>query len=1326
MVKVDYAFSESSAAALLAQGGPVTVPDAHLLFGADFSRAGHDLLLTGDDGKTLTIVDYFGPHGPVNLVSPDGAVLSSSVVQSLAGPLAPGQYAQAGDQQPAEAIGKVVTLQGPVSAQHTDGTVVQLAIGDPVAMGDVLQTGSGASVGLVFTDGTVFNLSNDSRMVLDNLVYQPGGSSNALNFNIVQGTFSFVAGQIAPTGEMRIDTPVATMGIRGTAPMGICSNGGPCKFILVPNPGDGHIGQYLLFATGTNNLIATVNTTDLQYTVFANGGYETGAIDPDFKQELQNLIDAFEHKETSVEPDEPGGNGSGETNHAAGGSGIGGAFTDSPIEPNAVDAFAAFVTSQAELVSEAIQSGAETVTTTDAGTGVVDTSSPPVIVQNQPPTFGGQESGDAVEDVGTSTGGTVVVTDPDGGGESGVQPQTATQGTYGVFSILADGTWTYTLNNGSAAVQSLPDGTLAHDVFIVVSADGTATTSVDITVTGTNDIPTITGTATGDVGEDGTATATGTIAVSDPDTGESSVIPQSGVAGTYGTFAITAAGVWTYVLDNANAAVQALPQGATLTETFNVTSADGTTTQSVTVTITGSNDGPTIGGVDTGSVTENSETTSVQGALTISDPDTGESVFQTQSGTLGQYGSFTVDQSGNWTYTLNNGNAAVDGLNVGDSLTDSFTVLAADGTQHVVTVTINGSNDAAVLTPAVANLAETNSAADISTGGTLPISDVDSPATFVAQTGTEGAYGTFSIDANGVWTYTADSAHNEFLAGQTYTDSFTVTAADGTQTTVTVNILGTNDVAEIGGVSTGSVTEDTAVSEGGDLTAQGSLTITDPDSGQAAFVAQASVAGTYGTFTLDAAGNWTYTADNSQQAIQQLGANQSITDSFTAVSADGTDSQVITVTIHGTNDGAEIGGVSTGSVTEDVAVTEEGDLATQGSLTIADPDSGQAAFVAQASVAGTYGTFTLDAAGNWTYTADNSQQAIQQLGANQSITDSFTAVSADGTDSQVITVTIDGTNDGAEIGGVSTGSVTEDVAVTEEGDLTTQGSLTIADPDSGQAAFVAQASVAGTYGTFTLDSAGNWTYTADNGQQAIQQLGANQSITDSFTAVSADGTDSQVITVTIHGSNDGAEIGGVSTGSVTEDVTVGEGQLNSNGQLTIIDPDSGQAAFVAQASVAGTYGTFTLDAAGNWTYTADNSQQAIQELGANQSITDSFTAVSADGTDSQVVTVTIHGTNDGAEIGGVSTGSVTEDVTVGEGQLYSNGQLTITDPDSGQAVFVARERCRDLAVYARCGRQLDLHRRQQPGGDPAAWCQPVDHRQLRQFAAAPTPDPRTS
>src|SRR5207237_1441907 len=257
---------------------------------------------------------------------------------------------------------------------------------------------------------------------------------------------------------------------------------------------------------------------------------------------------------------------------------------------------------------------------------------------------------------------------------------------------------------------------------------------------------------------------------------------------------------------------------------------------------------------------------------------------------------------------------------------------------------------------------------------------------------------------------------------------------------------------------------------------------------------------------------------------------------------------------------------------------------------------------------------------------------------------SFTAVSSDGTASQLVTVTIHGTNDVPVIGGVSTGAVTENVGVAA-GSLTTGGALTIADVDQGQSNFTAQPGTAGSngYGTFTLAASGAWTYSADDSQAAIQQLGAGQSLTDSFTAVSSDGTASQLVTVTIHGNNDVPVIGGVSTGAVTEDVGVAAGSLTTGGALTIADVDRGQSNFTAQPGTAGSngYGTFTLAASGAWTYSADDSQAAIQQLGAGQSLTDSFTAVSSDGTASQLVTVTLHGTNDVPVIGGVSTGAVT-------------------------------------------------------------------------------------
>src|SRR5437773_592465 len=110
--------------------------------------------------------------------------------------------------------------------------------------------------------------------------------------------------------------------------------------------------------------------------------------------------------------------------------------------------------------------------------------------------------------------------------------------------------------------------------------------------------------------------------------------------------------------------------------------------------------------------------------------------------------------------------------------------------------TFTGRSRASTLAlPAGTQHIDGNLAADISTAGTLTISDLDSPQSFLAQPATIGTYGTFAIDAAGAWTYTASAAHNEFAAGATYSDTFAVQSADGTLTAVTIHIAGTNDAA---------------------------------------------------------------------------------------------------------------------------------------------------------------------------------------------------------------------------------------------------------------------------------------------------------------------------------------------------------------------------------------------------------------------------------------------------------------------------------------------------------------------------------------------------
>jgi Ca2+-binding RTX toxin-like protein len=199
-------------------GASVAIADAHFLFHADFKRAGSDLILIGEDGHRVIVPGYFKHEHLPNLLAPNGGAITGDVVEALVGSQAPDQYAQAGTpvQTSPLAIGRVASLEGGASA-FRNGVQVSLNVGDIVIRGDVIQTSTGSSVGITFSDSTTFSLSSNARMVLNDFVYSPGGSANSALINLVQGSITFVAGEVAHTGDMRVSTPVATMGIRGTA-----------------------------------------------------------------------------------------------------------------------------------------------------------------------------------------------------------------------------------------------------------------------------------------------------------------------------------------------------------------------------------------------------------------------------------------------------------------------------------------------------------------------------------------------------------------------------------------------------------------------------------------------------------------------------------------------------------------------------------------------------------------------------------------------------------------------------------------------------------------------------------------------------------------------------------------------------------------------------------------------------------------------------------------------------------------------------------------------------------------------------------------------------
>src|SRR5262245_58218860 len=129
MLKAEYSSYALSTPSVPADSDAVSIPDAHLLFSGQFSRTAHDLILTDADGSQFIVSGYFDRPELPALVSPEGAMLLPDVIRALAGPLAPGQYAQTQGGDSGAPIGKVTALTGTATAQHADGTVVELHVG---------------------------------------------------------------------------------------------------------------------------------------------------------------------------------------------------------------------------------------------------------------------------------------------------------------------------------------------------------------------------------------------------------------------------------------------------------------------------------------------------------------------------------------------------------------------------------------------------------------------------------------------------------------------------------------------------------------------------------------------------------------------------------------------------------------------------------------------------------------------------------------------------------------------------------------------------------------------------------------------------------------------------------------------------------------------------------------------------------------------------------------------------------------------------------------------------------------------------------------------
>ncbi|WP_228012879.1 VCBS domain-containing protein, partial [Vibrio sp. OPT18] len=802
------------------------------------------------------------------------------------------------------------------------------------------------------------------------------------------------------------------------------------------------------------------------------------------------------------------------------------------------------------------------------------------------------------------------VVDPDGPAQSQF-PDVLYGGIYqgshgGDLQVNSNGNYYYHISN--YLVQHLSEGQILKEEYTIHSVDGTLH-KVEFTVEGTNDKPVLSAQSQS-VTEGGTLLS-GQMHATDVDTKDTHTFtidkPVDG---------LTFNNDGSYTFDPSHASYQNL--GANNDQVIHVqVKVDdhngGTDTKTLTLVVHGTNDGATIGGQDTFTVQEdhnltlNSGNTIIyNGQLTITDADAGEDHFDgnlhqnQQTGTWDtgyttqEGGKLILQSNGSYRYEIDNSLAKIQSLGSSETLIDTVTVLSADGTPHQIQVTIQGDNDAPVVSSAVTLAAGTEDtdvvlhASDLLANAT----DIDhddagklSVANLTADHGniTDNHDGTFSFhptqDYNGKvsFTYDVQDTHGGSVA-----------------TSASITLTPTRDSAVISGNDAGTIIEDHNVghSSAQKIAISGSLSVTDPDTGEDHFrfnqFGEKAIHDPFGgDLRITPAGSWGYEVSNSR--LQSLAEGEVEKVVYRVYSADHT-AHDITITVTGTNDQPTIIATTLAHGTEDTHYQMQ---ASQFGFTDIDTGDTLHSIAITDLPPATQGKFVLDGhdvtAGQQIPAADISKlQFVPTQDFNGDVQFKFTV--NDGHENSLEatnTLHIDPVADAATIAGVDTGGVTEDNFYGMQA-LIAKGQLTISDADIGEDKFDpmvhAQNNAGIGYDTklgghVLLSEDGSWQYNMDNFSPAVQKLAEGETAIDTVTIHSVDGT-SHEIQITITGTNDAPILGvnqtSSTTGTLTEtDVDVKDTHtfsvVSSTGQFgsLSVDPNTGDYVYTPNTSITG-------------------------------------------------------------------------------------------------------------------------------------------------------------
>ncbi|MFE8876947.1 beta strand repeat-containing protein [Cobetia amphilecti] len=702
----------------------------------------------------------------------------------------------------------------------------------------------------------------------------------------------------------------------------------------------------------------------------------------------------------------------------------------------------------------------------------------------------------------------------------------------------------------------------------------------------------------------------------------------------------------------------------------------------------------------------------------------------------GSYGSLTIESDGSFSYDLDDEKAQV--LDTGEVAKEEFAYIITDtdgdSDTAVITINVEGTNDKPVAyddgafpveedTPVSGNVLSNDTDVD---GDELSVVSftVDGVTYDPGKTADLGEVGTLVINTDGSFTFTPGENYNGPVPDTTYV----ITDGDLVDEAILSfqNVTGIDDPAVISA-------DDGAVVEDGVTEASGTLTATDVDSDAPTFTPATDDSSLYGTFVVDADGNWTYTLDNDTAAVQELTSADTINEQYIVQLSDGS-STTVDIVIKGTDDALPvISSLGDQSVTEATGSTLTNTFTVSAAagiaaVTIAGVDitdaSNTPVVISNPAGEGTLTVTGYDAdSGEVTYTYVEDGTAADHTDGDDSVVDGFTVVVTDlagqsTSDSLDVTVldtvpvaNADTRSIGENRNAAVAGNVVDGTSATADtlgADAVTVTAV-IAGTETAPVSDGAAAVITGEHGELTLAADGSYSY--QSARDDLQYLAAGESVTDVYTYVitDADGdTATTTLTITINGSNDAPEISVSSGDSAAAILTETDSPLSASGTLSVDDVDLSNSVTPSVTGVSSDGDTGTLDnddllallgvdtgaviddesteGTLNWSFDSSAAGESFDYLSAGESLVLTYTVTVTDtagATATQDVTITIQGTNDAPVVtategrvseegleGGIADSDAADGFTDTTDATTVTGTVSVTDVDSDSVSLV--------------------------------------------------------